>query len=752
MKDVFMDVFRSAPAAMLLSVFVQCTAVLTVAMLVARLLRRNPAARYAVLWTGMLCALACPFASGLLKSANVRCFSILVSIAGEAERTNEATTPSAINEPPPTEPSHAVFTAIQALQPPDATSSPSVATDDSQIPAPVFSQRSESVPTRRTEPRTVASPWLLAAILIWAAGCAWRVVGLARSWFKLRRVVRRACPIADARVRCIAQACRGELGSRRRVALLTSSDVNCPVAAGWRRPVILLPRGFCDELTDDELRAVLLHELAHVARNDHAALLLEGVFAAIYWPHPLAACLRRCLARSREEICDNYVVRRTDRRAYSELLLRLAKSRPPRPLVAVGVGLFSTRWRLETRVAALLDERRRTMVRTSRLTTLMIAAAMLAMVLGIGATKVVAEREAPQDDAPAAEGSLAADRTDASNENDAAAAYVNDEPILREELAAELLERFGKSAIESLVNRKLLEQECEKRRIKITDADIAAEVERIAATFDLDREAWYSALEHDRGITRERYHRDVVWPTLAIVRIAETDNPNEARDFFFKLKSRADVAVVAKAASDRSDDGAAKRQFGNNSARAIQELRGGQRIALVNIPKIIDELPQFQEGIEALKSDVKEHEAQVLELRKEIESLERAANANIQSAKPLIDEIVIEKKADLSVLADKMQRSFRDREAEVYQAAYALIQDEISDYAVEHDIDIVLRDTSKRSAAQPISNAGHGPSKHSKVISMINQDVVYIRDARIDITDAIIDRLRERAEEKKTRR
>ncbi len=99
-------------------------------------------------------------------------------------------------------------------------------------------------------------------------------------------------------------------------------------------------------------------------------------------------------------------------------------------------------------------------------------------------------------------------------------AVVNGQKISRKELATECLRRFGKEVLQSEVNKQLILGECEKVGIKITHADIEAEVARTAAQFRVPLDRWYEMLRDERGISQSQYRRDIVWPTLALRRLA----------------------------------------------------------------------------------------------------------------------------------------------------------------------------------------------------------------------------------------
>ena len=99
-------------------------------------------------------------------------------------------------------------------------------------------------------------------------------------------------------------------------------------------------------------------------------------------------------------------------------------------------------------------------------------------------------------------------------------ATVNGEPITREQLGQVCLVRFGKEVLESLMNRQLIAIACQQRNIAVTNADVQAEIERMARRFHLGSEQWLGMLHKERGISQEQYARDIVWPMLALQRLA----------------------------------------------------------------------------------------------------------------------------------------------------------------------------------------------------------------------------------------
>jgi TonB family protein len=156
-----------------------------------------------------------------------------------------------------------------------------------------------------------------------------------------------------------------------------SRAVGLPAAAGWRRPVVLLPTDF-PSWREEQRRQALVHELVHVRRRDWATVVVEEAFASVVWFHPGIRWALRELRLARERAVDEETAVLTEgRRAYAGTLVALAG----RPLGHVPApALFATR--LERRVESLLKEeamsRAKTAARLAAGTLVLVAAAAVA--------------------------------------------------------------------------------------------------------------------------------------------------------------------------------------------------------------------------------------------------------------------------------------------------------------------------------------------------------------------------------------
>ena len=91
----------------------------------------------------------------------------------------------------------------------------------------------------------------------------------------------------------------------RPVTLAESTELPVPITAGWRRPVIVLPKAMADGCGSRVADAVLLHELYHIQDgSDYSRNVLRRVMRAFYGPQPLHWLAAPVIRGVREHACD----------------------------------------------------------------------------------------------------------------------------------------------------------------------------------------------------------------------------------------------------------------------------------------------------------------------------------------------------------------------------------------------------------------------------------------------------------------
>ena len=114
-------------------------------------------------------------------------------------------------------------------------------------------------------------------------------------------------------------------------------------------------------------------------------------------------------------------------------------------------------------------------------------------------------------------------------------AMVNGTEIREPELAQECLGRHGAGVLETLVNKAIIEQACRRAGVAITRQDVDAEIDAMSRRFSVPRDKWIELIQQERGVTPQQYAEEIVWPMLALRRLAHGSvepTPDEVRRAF----------------------------------------------------------------------------------------------------------------------------------------------------------------------------------------------------------------------------
>lgn len=162
--------------------------------------------------------------------------------------------------------------------------------------------------------------------LLWLVAC----LSLFALWWKRSRSFKallgyRNTPTSEREAELLNNA-QHRVGLTARVHLFISDSIIEPVVLGIWKPVIVMPRGLSQKLTDDEFESVLIHELSHVARRDNLVGVLQMALCCLLWFHPLIWLIKRKLLEEREQACDEAVVRRESKpEVYVSGLLKVVR-------------------------------------------------------------------------------------------------------------------------------------------------------------------------------------------------------------------------------------------------------------------------------------------------------------------------------------------------------------------------------------------------------------------------------------------
>ena len=175
------------------------------------------------------------------------------------------------------------------------------------------------------------------------------------------QITRQVCLAATSeRLTALADEAQKIVGIRFTVQVRLTTNSMSPALCGLFRPAILIPQSLAENFSDEQLRAVLLHELIHLRRRDVWVNFLQALFQIFYWWHPLVWLANARIRRVREEAVDDAVMLalRDEAESYAPTLLEVAKLALNRPLASLGlVGILESRHALRQRIERLVDFR-----------------------------------------------------------------------------------------------------------------------------------------------------------------------------------------------------------------------------------------------------------------------------------------------------------------------------------------------------------------------------------------------------------
>lgn len=220
-------------------------------------------------------------------------------------------------------------------------------------------------------------------VAIWSFGTVYQLAWLAWGLRRVRRFRRTVQAETDSELLSAVRSAAEQLGMTNCPALGRSVATDTPLSLGlWRRLVVLPAEQGDARWAVEAWRPLLVHELAHIHRQDHLVGLMQRLALAAYWWNPLAWTVSRELSLVRELICDDIATssltannrlanEAVGSRQYAGLLIDLAERVADRAEVQPDYVAALAAWNgprddLSRRIHRLLDPRRQVVTALSR--------------------------------------------------------------------------------------------------------------------------------------------------------------------------------------------------------------------------------------------------------------------------------------------------------------------------------------------------------------------------------------------------
>ncbi len=146
----------------------------------------------------------------------------------------------------------------------------------------------------------LVSAWLLAVSLI--------SVKLFKSWLDLQKIKAHAVqPLPPALQRFVDKALL-RLKLHKKLQARLTDKLSIPAAFGHFKPIVLFPVALINQLPQDQIEAIILHELCHIKRRDFLHNLLQLITETLFFFHPMIKWMNADIRNTREQCCDQMVL------------------------------------------------------------------------------------------------------------------------------------------------------------------------------------------------------------------------------------------------------------------------------------------------------------------------------------------------------------------------------------------------------------------------------------------------------------
>jgi bla regulator protein blaR1 len=152
----------------------------------------------------------------------------------------------------------------------------------------------------------------ISAVLVglWLTGAIVVVIIWCLGWRSARSTLRKTSLTRDGRefeiLRSLESCGRPCVGLSLRLRFSTERVE--PSLYGILQPVLVWPEQLSERLDDEQIKAIMIHELEHARCFDNATAILHALVEALFWFYPPVWWMERRLIQERELACDEAVM------------------------------------------------------------------------------------------------------------------------------------------------------------------------------------------------------------------------------------------------------------------------------------------------------------------------------------------------------------------------------------------------------------------------------------------------------------
>jgi beta-lactamase regulating signal transducer with metallopeptidase domain len=145
-------------------------------------------------------------------------------------------------------------------------------------------------------------------VMFWWLGIMALFIKLAINLWQVRQLSRANHLPVSTEVIELFERIKARLKISKIIQLVQSKQVSVPSVIGHLTPIILLPIGLVNGLSNDQVEAILLHELSHIKRHDFLVNIIQSIVEVLYFFNPFMWVISKAIRDEREHACDDMAI------------------------------------------------------------------------------------------------------------------------------------------------------------------------------------------------------------------------------------------------------------------------------------------------------------------------------------------------------------------------------------------------------------------------------------------------------------
>ncbi len=228
--------------------------------------------------------------------------------------------------------------------------------------------------------------------LVWAAGCCLLVCYIVYLNIRFRKIVGSYNACDEKRINGILEECKKITRVYRRIPVLVLNQTRTPSIYGILNPKLLISDSHIQNLDDDEIRYIILHELSHYKRKDVLVNWVTVLLQILHWFNPIIWYSFYIMRQDCEIACDDKAlsyVEGCERKKYGQTIINLLKEAADSSFIPSTAGFMKKNASVKRRITMIIRFKKKSWVRAVVAVALIIAVGLV----GIPGAKTIAAKD-----------------------------------------------------------------------------------------------------------------------------------------------------------------------------------------------------------------------------------------------------------------------------------------------------------------------------------------------------------------------